>query len=118
MISAQSTQNGGQLFDIYSLKLSSDKVNVEYQQLNENNKAENEFDNLEVLQEKIKNILLVQVFLEKKRKILEFKLFKVEQMKKLQHIKHYNTLSLKDMKNDIKFEKFFVLTYFYYILNI
>lgn len=62
MISAQSTQNGGQLFDIYSLILSSDKVNAEYQQLNQNNKAENEFENLEVLQEKIKNILLVQVF--------------------------------------------------------
>ena len=64
MISAQSTKLGGQNFDIYSLKLSSDVVNVEYQPINENNKPENEteFDNLEVLMEKIKNILLVQVF--------------------------------------------------------
>jgi hypothetical protein len=64
MISAQSTKAGGQVIDLYSLILSSDVVNVEYQQENpENTKPENEseFENLQYLQEKIKSILLVQV---------------------------------------------------------
>jgi len=110
-ISSENGQNTGQLIDIYSIKLYTDYPNTENQPNNPekdlNNKEfepENE-NNLHFLQEKIKRILLIQViFIDKLTKNQKFFLYKkIEQMQKLQHIKHYNSLSLKDMKNEIKF---------------